>query len=152
MKEIDRQHKNTTPLVSRHTDFTVPRSPESRSARAFAGRGAGDHAPAGKRPEDLGSIRASADDEEAELPGFTMPKPPRKTLAQRLNRQGKAKIYRLKGYTSVARVNRKQRRDREHHRVVTVRIVLTLIAILLIAILIWNPFSTLREFFHALGF
>ncbi|MGI6545645.1 MAG: hypothetical protein ACOX2M_04285 [Fastidiosipilaceae bacterium] len=152
MKEIDRQQKDTTPLVSRHTDVTEARATETKSARVFTRRAASERTAEEKGHERLGSIRASAADEEAELHGFTIPKPPRKTLAQRLNRQGKAKIYRLKGYTSVARVNRKQRRDREHHRVVTVRIVLSLIALLLIAILIWNPFSTLREFFHALGF
>jgi hypothetical protein len=137
--------------VSRQSDFaqkSLSRAERKRPASGLFGR-LGDRRSAADR---LGSLRAGAADEEAELPGFTIPKPPRKTLGERLNRHGKAKIYRLKGYTSVARINRRQRREDERHRVITIRIVLTLIALLLMVILIWNPFGALKEFFHALGF
>lgn len=40
MKEIDRQQKDTTPLVSRHTDVTEARATETKSARVFTRRAA----------------------------------------------------------------------------------------------------------------
>lgn len=140
MKESVTQQNQESARLSRHTDF----NPRLRAKR--------NQVRATRKASVLGSIRKSATDEDAEMTGFTIPEPPRKTLLERMDRNGKAKIYRLKGYTSVARVNRKQRRDDARHRVIRIRIVLTLIAVVLIMILIWNPFPAIIEFFHAFGF
>ena len=79
-----------------------------------------------------------------------MPKPRRKPLKERLTRHGRAKVYRLKGYTSVAGVRRIYHREAKRYRKIRRRIVLLVLLVLIVLLLIWNPFPWFVEFFRAL--
>lgn len=70
----------------------------------------------------------------------------------RLKRYGPAKVYRLKGYTTVERVKRKQKRDqfRSHrNRTLFWLIVAALLILFLIAL---DPLPKLRSFLHDIGY
>lgn len=104
-----------------------------------------------KDRERLTSIRPNANDEHPPADNFTMPRRKRKSIVRRLTRHGRAKVYRLVGYTSVAGVRRIRRR--EERRVRRIKMVLGILAAaaVLVAIIVWNPFPWLREFFRAVG-
>ncbi|NJP39981.1 hypothetical protein HCH52_02780 [Oscillospiraceae bacterium HV4-5-C5C] len=73
-------------------------------------------------------------------------------IGSRLRRQGPNKIYRLKGYTTVTRVNRKRRRERlkrHTHNLISFAVII----LALILLFIWlNPLPKLQDLLHALGF
>ncbi|MDD2213927.1 MAG: hypothetical protein PHR21_05220 [Oscillospiraceae bacterium] len=73
-------------------------------------------------------------------------------VSSRLRRQGPNKIYRLKGYTTVTRVNRKRRRERlkrHTHNLISFAVII----LALILLFIWlNPLPRLQDLLHALGF
>ncbi len=75
-----------------------------------------------------------------------------KGIRSRLMRHGRQKVYRLKGYTTVARVNRKRRREYIKRQ----RNVLILTALLIIAIIViftWmDPIPKLQSILHDIGF
>lgn len=101
--------------------------------------------------EAFGSIRPPVNDQYIEAPGFTMPKPRRRTIKERLTRQGRAKVYRLKGYTSVGAVRRNARREEMKHQRRRWRIGIVVVVLLIILIAWWNPFNKFTEFFRAIG-
>lgn len=97
----------------------------------------------------LRSIRPMPNQQFDTSSTFTMPKPKRKPLKERLTRHGRAKVYRLKGYTSVAGVRRIHFREEKRYRKIKRLIALVVVLILFILLLIWNPFPWLIEFFRA---
>lgn len=104
-----------------------------------------------KDRERLTSIRPNANDEHPPADNFTMPKRKRKSIVRRLTRHGRAKVYRLVGYTSVAGVRRIRRREERRVRQIKTVLGILAAAAVLAAIIIWNPFPWLREFFRAVG-
>lgn len=73
-------------------------------------------------------------------------------LHSRLKRHGRQKVYRLKGYTTVARVNRKRRRE-YIRRQRNVLIISLLLVLALILIFMWiDPIPRIQSLLHNIGF
>ncbi len=100
------------------------------------------------------SVRPLPADSDADpnQPGFSLPARPKRSLRKRLTRNGRAKVYRLKGYTSVAGVKRIRRRQEANMRRLRLIIGLVALGVLIILLIIWNPWSTIAELFRAIGF
>ncbi len=83
----------------------------------------------------------------------TMYKPYRyQGIGNRVKRHGRQKVYRLKGYTTVARVNRKRRRE-YIRRQRNVLIISVLIIVVIIMIFMWiDPVPKIRDLLQDLGF
>lgn len=73
-------------------------------------------------------------------------------VRSRLKRHSRQKVYRLKGYTTIARVNRKRRREyiRRQRNFLLISVVL-IVAIIIIFMWI-DPIPKLRDLLHDLGF
>ena len=75
-----------------------------------------------------------------------------KGLRNRFMRHGRQKVYRLKGYTTVARVNRKRRRE-YMKRQRNVLLLTALFLIIVIVIFMWiDPIPKLQNILHDIGF
>lgn len=73
-------------------------------------------------------------------------------LRSRLKRTGRQKIYRFKGYTTAARVDRKRRRERLRHQRNQLIITALIVVILILAYLWLDPLPKLQQLRHVLGF
>lgn len=75
-----------------------------------------------------------------------------KGIQSRLMRHGRQKVYRLKGYTTVARVNRKRRRE-YMKRQRNILLLTTLFLVILIIIFMWiDPVPKIQNLLHDIGF
>lgn len=75
-----------------------------------------------------------------------------KGVQSRLKRHSRQKVYRLKGYTTVARVNRKRRRE-YIRRQRNILLISAAIIVAIIVIFMWiDPIPKLNQLLHDLGF
>lgn len=76
----------------------------------------------------------------------------RRKADRAIRRNSRERVYRLKGYTTVAKVNRKRQSEKKQR--LLRRVLIGIIAILTLVILfqIYNPFKDLSEWYRILGF
>ena len=85
------------------------------------------------------------------IPGFRWLVRRVRRITGQLARIGKPKIYRLKGYSTVTRINKKFRVERYQRRMRSV-LVIAFVILLLTLFLIWTkPFQDLSEYFRMFG-
>ncbi|MDD2456952.1 MAG: hypothetical protein PHQ83_00405 [Eubacteriales bacterium] len=74
-----------------------------------------------------------------------------KQAVKAIRRVGKERVYRLKGYTTVAKINRKRQSERQQRFLR--RILLILFAVLLAILLlnVYNPIQDLSEWYRIIG-
>ncbi|MDI9469602.1 MAG: hypothetical protein QM296_05270 [Bacillota bacterium] len=73
-------------------------------------------------------------------------------LPSRLKRTGRQKIYRFKGYTTAARVDRKRRRERLRHARNQLIITAIIVTILILVYLWLDPLPKIADLRRVLGF
>ncbi len=75
----------------------------------------------------------------------------KKSSKLKIHRFGSERVYRLKGYTTVAKINRK--RKSEHQQRLLRRVILTIVIVLLVIILftLYNPIKNIDEWKRILG-
>lgn len=73
-------------------------------------------------------------------------------LPSLVRRHGRQKVYRLKGYTTIARVNRKRRREQlSYHR--NQLIIWGIVILVIVLFFLWlNPIPKIQEFFKVIGY
>lgn len=75
----------------------------------------------------------------------------RKKMSQRIRRLGKERIYRLKGYTTVAKINRKRHAERQQRFLRKFLFLIISFLILILLFTIYNPFKDLSELYRIIG-
>ena len=69
----------------------------------------------------------------------------------RIRRRGREKVYRLKGYTTVAKINRKRQSERQQRFLRRLMIGIILILILILLFYLYNPVKNIDEWYRVLG-
>lgn len=70
----------------------------------------------------------------------------------KLKRYGPAKVYRLKGYTTIGRVNKKRRMDRFFDKRKHLIIFIFVIVLLLIFMISFRPFNVIKQLLFNIGY
>jgi hypothetical protein len=68
-----------------------------------------------------------------------------------IHRHGRQKVYRLKGYTTVAKVNRKRQSERRQRQLRHVLLVIILVLAVIMLFNFYNPIKNIAEFYRAIG-
>jgi len=100
----------------------------------------------GQKPTDLSD---EADDDH--LRQTARQAVPKTKKAKPIRRRGRQKVYRLKGYTTVAKVNRKRQAERQQR---LLRRALLFVIVIIAVILMYNyinPFKNIAEFYRFIG-
>ena len=71
--------------------------------------------------------------------------------AGRIRRHGRQKVYRLKGYTTVAKINRKRQSERQQRFLRRLMIGIILILVLILLFYLYNPIKNIDEWYRILG-
>lgn len=147
---------------------TTIRSAEDSSLRDFDPLAAEDDQQEGEKKDAKAMLTSAADTVKQSLTAFgtqlksglnrrkqesSRYKPYQyKGIQSRLMRHGRQKVYRLKGYTTVARVNRKRRRE-YMKRQRNVLLLTALFLVILIIIFMWiDPVPKIQNLLHDIGF
>jgi hypothetical protein len=68
-----------------------------------------------------------------------------------IRRRGREKVYRLKGYTTVAKVNRRRQSERQQRFLRRVMVIIIVVLILVLLFNLYNPFRDLHEWYRIIG-
>jgi hypothetical protein len=68
-----------------------------------------------------------------------------------IRRHGREKVYRLKGYTTIAKVNRRRQSERQQRFLRRLMIGIIVILIIILLFNLYNPFTDLREWYRIIG-
>ena len=75
----------------------------------------------------------------------------RKIASQKIKRIGKERVYRLKGYTTVAKINRKRHAERQQRFLRKFLFLIIAFLILVLLFTLYNPFKDLSELYRIIG-
>lgn len=107
--------------------------------------------PSKQSRDTMSNIRQLSTDKEIEKTNFSLPRKKR-SIVDRLTRQGKAKVYRLKGYTSVGHVKSLRKRDELKVKMIKTILILAGIVGIIVIFILLKPFVLLAELKRAFGY
>jgi hypothetical protein len=76
---------------------------------------------------------------------------PAKKRVKPIRRHGREKVYRLKGYTTVAKVNRRRQSERQQRFLRRLMIIIIVVLIFVLLFNLYNPFKDLHEWYRIIG-
>lgn len=91
------------------------------------------------------------DDETAEPGLVETPARPVKTRVKPIRRRSRQKVYRLKGYTTVAKINHKRQSERQQRLLRQLLVFLICVLLLFLAFQLYNPIKDLSEWYRIIG-
>ena len=103
-------------------------------------------------PQSLQGIFERAAKRRSRLRKSAMDFPINRSFVGRLKRYGPAKVYQLKGYTTVEKVKRKRRRERMRHERAKWIIRILVLLLIVILLLTYRPLAALRGILHDIGY
>jgi hypothetical protein len=75
-------------------------------------------------------------------------KPPK---AKPIRRHGRQRVYRLKGYTTVAKINRKRQSERQQRLLRHILIIIVVVLVVILMFNLYNPIRNLAEWYRIIG-
>jgi hypothetical protein len=71
--------------------------------------------------------------------------------AKPIRRRGRQRVYRLKGYTTMAKINRKRQSERQQRLLRHILIVIVVMLVVILMFNLYNPIRNLAEWYRIIG-